>query len=191
MRASPSDPPPSGRGRPAGGSADNYFELFSLPVRYRVDLDDLARRHRVLQVHAHPDRFAGAGGQERRLALQYSGLANEGYETLRDPVRRAAHILGRHGLDPFDETNTSMPAEFLARQMETREALEEADGDLGRLRGLRAEVAAGFSGYEERLGELIDDRGELEEANRAVREMRYLEKALAEIAGKIARLEDA
>lgn len=191
MRASPSDSRPAGRREgAAGGPADDYFALFSLPVRYRVDLEDLARRHRTLQVHAHPDRFAGAGERERRLALQYSGLANEAYEALRDPVRRAAHILGQGGIDPFDETDTRMSGEFLARQLEVREELEEARDDLGRLRRLKGEVAAGLADYEERLGALLDDRKDLEGATRAVREMRYLDKALSEIGGMVARLED-
>jgi molecular chaperone HscB len=47
---------------------------------------------------------------------------NEAYRTLKDPVQRARHLLELHGVDVAFETNTAMPADFLAQQMELRDA---------------------------------------------------------------------
>ena len=54
---------------------------------------------------------------------------NEAYNILKDPLRRAACILALRGQDPFDESaNIQMPHDFLERQMELRERLEELEG---------------------------------------------------------------
>ena len=67
----------------------NYFELFGLPVGYIVDAKALAERYRELQRIVHPDRFANASDQERRLSVQGAALINEAYETLKDPIARS------------------------------------------------------------------------------------------------------
>ncbi|HXK57292.1 MAG TPA: hypothetical protein PLZ16_11665 [Gammaproteobacteria bacterium] len=48
----------------------NYFELFGLPVGYIIDKVQLAERYRELQRVVHPDRFANASEQEKRLSMQ-------------------------------------------------------------------------------------------------------------------------
>ena len=48
----------------------NYFALFELPEHYDLDTADLAERYRELQRVVHPDRYANASEQERRLAVQ-------------------------------------------------------------------------------------------------------------------------
>ena len=45
-------------------------------------------------------------------------------------MQRARHILELHGVDVAFETNTAMPADFLMQQMELRERLEEAVGEV-------------------------------------------------------------
>jgi len=74
----------------------------------------------------HPDRFASAPQAEQRVSMQLATLVNEAYQTLKSPLRRAGYLLQLQGVDPEFETNTAMPAEFLADQMEKRERLEEA-----------------------------------------------------------------
>ena len=50
----------------------DYFTLFGLPPQYAIDLAALTARYHELQRTAHPDRFAGAADQERRLSAQYA-----------------------------------------------------------------------------------------------------------------------
>jgi molecular chaperone HscB len=106
--------------------AHNHFELFGLPPLHRIDDSDLERRYRALQRSVHPDRFATAGDADRRLALQASARVNEAYRTLRDPVARAEYLLSLRGVDATAETDTRLSVAFLGRQLERREAAEEA-----------------------------------------------------------------
>ena len=71
----------------------SYFELFGLPLGFRVDGVRLAEGCRALQGAFHPDRYVHATDQERRLSLQAATRINEAYQTLRDPVRRARYLL--------------------------------------------------------------------------------------------------
>ncbi len=104
----------------------NYFELFGLPVGYIVDTDQLSTHYRELQRAVHPDRFANATEQERRLSMQGSVRVNEAYETLKDPTLRAHYLLTLNGIDMEQGQETTHDAAFLMEQMELREALEEA-----------------------------------------------------------------
>ena len=103
----------------------NHFELFGLPVAFDLDADDLASRYRELQRRVHPDKFANASDQERRLSLQMTAQVNEAFQTLKDPVRRGRYLLSLRGIDTDEETDTAMDPAFLMEQMEWRENLEE------------------------------------------------------------------
>ena len=104
----------------------NHFELFGLTPRFDVDLNAVDRRYRELQREVHPDRFAAASQAEQRASMELATRVNDAYRTLKSPIERAKYLLSLHGVDPEFETNTAMPADFLAQQMELREALEEA-----------------------------------------------------------------
>ena len=106
-------------------SAD-YFELFGLPLSYEVDRDQLAQQYRELQQQYHPDRYASASDQERRLSLQMASRVNEGNRVLRDPVARARYLLEQMGVDLGTDSQTVRDPEFLMEQMELRESLEAA-----------------------------------------------------------------
>jgi len=103
----------------------NYFELFGLPVGFEIDAKALTERYRDLQRALHPDRFANAPDQERRLSLQQAAQVNSAYETLRDPLSRARYLLQLQGVEYSDESSTINDLEFLEQQMELRERLAE------------------------------------------------------------------
>jgi molecular chaperone HscB len=104
----------------------NYFELFGLPVGYIVDTEQLSAHYRELQRAVHPDRFANATEQERRLSMQGAVRINEAYETLKDPVLRASYLLSLNGIEMEHGRETTRDAAFLMEQMELREELEAA-----------------------------------------------------------------
>ena len=104
----------------------NHFELLGLRPAFRVDAAALEHAYRELQRRVHPDRYASAGDAQKRLALQASARANEAYRTLHDPVARAEYLLSLRGLATDPETDTRLPVAFLTRQLERREAAEEA-----------------------------------------------------------------
>lgn len=104
----------------------SHFDLLGLRPGFRIDAEALERAYRDLQRRVHPDNFARASDAQKRLALQASARANEAYRTLRDPVARAEYVLALRGVDAASETDTRLPVEFLTRQLERREAAEEA-----------------------------------------------------------------
>jgi len=106
----------------------NHFELFGLPVDYRVDLARLSDRYRTLQRALHPDRYAVAGEREKRLSMQASIRVNEAFRTLKDPLERARYLLSLQTGNSGSESETSRDMAFLMEQMELREALAEVKG---------------------------------------------------------------
>lgn len=163
--------------------ARNHFDLLGLPLGYAVDLAHLEQRYRELQSQVHPDRFAAGSDAERRVAMQWATRANEAYRTLRDPVGRARYLLSLKGFDTGEETNTSMPPDFLMQQMEWREAVVAATvahdapalgtlrGDIGRTRGEMLQM----------LARAIDQDANFDAGCSLVRKLRFLEKLEEEI----------
>jgi molecular chaperone HscB len=163
--------------RPMIDFTRNHFELLGLPVRWRIDAQALERAYRELQREVHPDRYAGAPDHDKRVALQASARVNEAYRTLHDPVGRAEYLLRLRGVDATAETDTRLPVDFLTRQLERREAADEAQSahDAAALEALIAELRRDadtlFSGIERVLDG--DDR---DAARVRVRELRFLAK---------------
>ena len=71
----------------------NFFELFGLPVSFDVDLNQVQHRYMELQKQVHPDKFANASDQQKRLSMQQTSWINEAHTTLKDPVLRATNML--------------------------------------------------------------------------------------------------
>ena len=161
----------------------NHFELFGLPERFRFDAASLDSAYRALQSEVHPDRFARAPEAEQRLALQSSARVNEAYQALRDPVARAQYLLSLHGIEAFAEADTVLPYDFLERQLERREAADEAvaAGDASRLEALVADIRADANALEQRLAARLDAEGAWNAARADVRELRFLSKLAADI----------
>jgi len=103
---------------------NNHFEIFDLPVSFAVDIDTLAQRYRDLQRAVHPDKYANAPAQERRLAMQKATQVNAAFQTLKDPLARGLYLLQLQGIE-INDNNIKMDNEFLLEQMDLREQLAE------------------------------------------------------------------
>ncbi len=103
----------------------NYFQLFGFPVQFSIDEPELSKRYRELQKDIHPDRFAGKGDREKRLAEQFSTYVNEAYQGLMVPLARAEYLLVLAGVEMDPQNETTNDGLFLMQQMELREALAE------------------------------------------------------------------
>ena len=159
----------------------NHFELFGLPISYRVDVALLAERHRTLQRTLHPDRYVSAGDWEKRLSMQASIRVNEAFQTLKDSLERARYLLSLHGDEPGDETETTQDMEFLMEQMEMREALAEVENqsDPQAAIGLLLErLADQYNELVSRLEALLDKPSvqNLAAARESVRKLRFVAK---------------
>ena len=173
----------------------SYFELFGLPTSFDLDQEALSERYRELQRVVHPDRYANASEQERRLAVQGSSHINEAYQVLREPLARARYLLSLHGVQVEAGKETTSDSVFLMEQMELREALAEARGSddpfavvaavMGRLREQRQELILALS------GQFADPNPEHLDATREnVRKMQFLEKLRVDAESLEAELDD-
>lgn len=120
----------------------DHFALFGLEPRFALDTEALSAAWRRLQALVHPDRFAGGGDAQARVAMQWSTLVNTAYRTLLDPLARAGYLCELRGVPIDAERNTAMPVDFLDEQMQWREDLDQArdDGDAQALQALSARV---------------------------------------------------
>lgn len=131
----------------------NYFEVFGLPRRLRIDGEELQRRFYELSRRHHPDFHQGAAPEEQARVLDTSALVNAAYRALRDPIPRVEYLLR---LEDGGETaegaavKPKAPPELLAEMFEIQEALEEA-----RAGGLDDATRAGLRAQRERLRERV------------------------------------
>jgi len=155
----------------------NHFDLFQLPAKFAIDMGALDAAYRDVQGQVHPDRFVNASDAEKRVAMQWATRANEAYQTLKNPQKRAQYLCELNGVDLKTESNTAMPMQFLMQQMEWREALGDAKAakDLGALEALDAEVGQDRKSRMVQIGEQLD-AGDYEHAAQGVRALMFLEK---------------
>jgi molecular chaperone HscB len=172
--------------------AANHFELMGLPVAFAIDGERLERGYRDLQARVHPDRFASSTGTEKRVAMQWAARANEAYRTLRDPVARARYLLGLRGFDTGEETDTSMPPDFLMQQMEWREAAAAGNAarDAGALEALREEIADSREAMLRQLERALDVESNYDAGCSLVRKLRFLQKLDEEIDDALHEIEE-
>jgi molecular chaperone HscB len=115
---------------------------------------------------------------------------NEAYQTLKSPLRRAEYLLQLQGVDPEFETNTAMPAEFLAGEMERRERLEEAvmARDWQRLIALSSDLRTEADALLGRIDRQLEAK-DWKEAAATLRQLKFLEKFGEEIGAAEEKLE--
>ncbi len=161
----------------------NHFDLFDLPQYFALDMAALDQAYHDVQNQVHPDKFVSATDAEKRVAMQWATRANEAYQTLKSPFKRAAYLCELNGVDLQIESNTAMPRAFLIQQMEWREALEDAKAakDLAALDTLDAQLRAERKTEVSRIGALLD-AGDFTQAAQGVRQLMFLEKFGEEIA---------
>jgi molecular chaperone HscB len=155
----------------------NHFELFNLPQQFAVDAGALDSAYRDVQGRVHPDKFVNATDAEKRVAMQWATRANEAYQTLKNPQKRAQYLCELNGVDLQTESNTSMPMAFLMQQMEWREELGEARAgkDSDALEALDKQLRAERKAQLAQIEQQIDAR-DFAQAAQGVRALMFLEK---------------
>lgn len=142
------------------GPGVNYFEVFGLPRRLQLDVDDLQRSFYALSRRYHPDFHQGAPREAQAQALEMSAVLNAAYRALRDPIARVEYLIrledGRETTAEAGETPKAPPA-LLAEMFEIQETLEEAkrgrpdDAARAALEGHRQRLRARFEAENARL----------------------------------------
>lgn len=161
----------------------NHFELFGLPVSFELNLSELDQAYRTIQNQVHPDRYVTASDAEKRVAMQWTTRANEAYQILKRPLKRAAYLCELHGTDLATESNTSMPAAFLMQQMEWREALDEIRScqNADQLYALEQEVQSSLKSTINNIATACHQK-DFALAAQLIRASMFMEKILSDIA---------
>jgi len=170
----------------------SYFELFGLPETYVVDTAVMADRYRSMQAALHPDRFASAGEQERRLSVQGASWINEAYETLKDPLRRARYLLQLKGVDFDADKDTASDPEFLMQQIELREELEQIDTEADPMSALDR-VSKDIREWNNELRNQFDaayKHDDLDTARQIVLKMQFFNRLFDELRRKEEQIEE-
>jgi molecular chaperone HscB len=114
---------------PPGG---DYFQVFSLPRGFQLDLPALEQEFYRLSRKVHPDRFARAGENEQQWSLADTALLNDAYRTLKDPLFRTEYLLKLEGAELGEEFSgkdrkdpSRVPADLLEEVFELNMQLEE------------------------------------------------------------------
>ena len=156
----------------------NYFELFDLETSFFVDDEALKKAYQAQVTRFHPDNFATKSQAEQLKALQSTSLLNSAYVALKTPLNRASYLLNLEDINPFDEKDTNMDANFLLSQIELREQLES-------IKELHDNSA--LDDFIERVRDLINDNvtsiseaftnsRDLQEIKMLVRELKFYEQ---------------
>jgi molecular chaperone HscB len=168
----------------------NYFALLGRPTEFAIDMKQLDQAYRALQSQVHPDRFAHATEAERRVAMQRATQANEAYRVLKHPLKRAIHLLALRGVEVQAEGHSAMDPDFLGRQLEWREAVEDARAARNAeeldtlLETLNEEKGRRFSHLEHLLAGHAD-----QPAAEAARQLMFIEKLEQEIGDSLEALD--
>ena len=158
--------------------SQDYFQIFGLDRSFELDLATLDTRYRELQKTVHPDRFADATDQEKRLSAQWATQVNTAYDILKKPLPRAIYLLQLKDIEI--EHNPTLDPMFLMEQIELREALEELEEAGGPIEALDDFKASVQSVMTELNGEFAaawnasDDAG----AEQVVYRMQFMNKLL-------------
>jgi molecular chaperone HscB len=168
----------------------NYFALFNLPQQFNIDLIALEVNYRAIQSASHPDRFVTALAAEKLQSMQTATTANEAYQTLKSPTLRAAYLLGLQGINAITETSTAMPTDFLMRQLEWREAVEDNATNLSGMRHLLRDIKHEAVTLQHTLADDLDTKRAWHAAAETLRKLQFMDKLREEIARKLEILED-
>ena len=170
----------------------NFFEIFSLPVAWEVDIDQLDLRFRSLQQKFHPDRYASKSDFEKRLAMQTAATINQAYEALKNPLSRAQYLLELKGFDASCGSHVTADEKFLMNQMLLREALAEAkssDDPLKALASLSIDALENAAALQSEFAQQYQASA-YNDAFDTVAKMQFASKFVSDIVQLEAELED-
>lgn len=102
----------------------NYFELFELPVSFKIDKAKLAQKYFELQKKYHPDFFAQGTEHEQEQALEISSQLNKALKILKNEDETIKYVLQLKELLE-EEEKYQLPPAFLMEMMELNEELSD------------------------------------------------------------------
>jgi molecular chaperone HscB len=102
----------------------NHFELFGLPVSFKIDRSKLAEKYFELQKKYHPDFFTQDTEHEQEQALEISSQLNKALKIFKNDEATIKYVLQLKGLLE-EEEKYELPPAFLMEMMELNEELSD------------------------------------------------------------------
>jgi molecular chaperone HscB len=166
----------------------DHFARLGLARGFEIEPAELDRRYFGLQRNLHPDRFARRTAKERAIAESQAASLNQAYETLKEPLARAAYLLELAGRrSAAAHAATVDDAELLNEAMENREALMEAE-DAAAVDRIAAKAKDNAATCLTELSQAFQ-RNDIERADGLATRLRYWQKLAEEARGKRRLLE--
>ena len=106
----------------------NYFEIFGLPVRLKLDKTDLPKKFFELSRQFHPDFYANATPSEKEKALEITANLNKAFKTFQNEDDIIKYVLQLKGLLE-EEEKYQLPPDFLMEVLEINEKVMDAEDD--------------------------------------------------------------
>lgn len=166
----------------------SYFEILGVPTAFTLDVKALEHAYFAAQRACHPDRFVGKPEADRIAAITKSQQVNDAYETLKNPLTRAEHLLQLQGRDVLGE-EAPVPPTLLLEMLELRERVADA-ADGATLAAMVSEIRGEADATTERLA-LAFAAGDADKAADETLRLHYLGKAMEEAHMYIYRLKAA
>ena len=155
----------------------NYFELFNLPEKFQIDLEMLQENYRAIQKEIHPDRFATSSENEKVQSMIKSTQANDAFQTLKSPIKRAKYILSLHK----SVEKITLPSNFLMQQMEWEEHFETIEKNSSELTEFKSTINKKYKEYSLLISTQIDDDQNWSDAAISIDKLYFIEKLLQKI----------
>ena len=155
----------------------NYFELFNLPEKFQIDLEMLQENYRAIQKEIHPDRFATSSENEKVQSMIMSTQTNDGYETLKSPIKRAKYILSLHK----SVEKITLPPDFLMQQMEWEEHFETIEKNSSELTEFKSTINKKYEEYFLLISTQIDHDQNWSDAAISIDKLYFIERLLQKI----------
>jgi molecular chaperone HscB len=171
------------------GNVDHFARL-GVPRSFDVDGDKVEKQYLGFQRVLHPDRFVAKSAKERAVAEAQAADMNLAYETLKDPLRRAAYLLKLAGRDAaVSRDQTVQDPALLMEAMDAREELSEA-ASVDEVEKLQVEAGAKAIDLIAQLSRAFAAE-DYDLADKLATRFKYLRKYLEETRARRVALEDA
>ena len=167
----------------------SLFEILGMEPSFTLNLKALEQAYFTAQRVTHPDRFIGKPEAERVAAISRSQLVNDAYETLKDPLRRAEHLLELQNIHALADEQ-KVPNEILMEMMELRERIFD-NGDNGAGLAALVEEIKALAAANAKTLEAAFAAKDYDAATHVTIRLQYLGKAMEEAHMLVYRLKAA
>jgi molecular chaperone HscB len=174
----------------------DFYNFFGIERKLTLNESSLQKRFYELSRQWHPDRFTRKSAEEQRQALDATSLLNDGYRTLRDPIRRAEYLLTEEGFPIAEQRSRDVPPELLEEVFELNMALEELKGGdedarpqletarqnfIGMRAGIDLELRTLFAKYDGSEAQSETAKQALQEIRGVLNRRRYIENLIRDV----------